>query len=139
MLEQDELQLAPAIEAQLNEFLVERSNNRWLMSEQVEVYVRKSRRLIGGVAVPMLDLANITVAESLRRRGLFKQVFALLQSKCADGAYGGVFIENVLASHLRHYLHALVKNDPSHYWWRDGMADFFWLTQEHGGGDGGRV
>lgn len=101
----------------LNEFISSSANRSWLKTREVEVYVRKSCRIHGQRGFTCLDLASISVVESERGKGIFKDVLAILQEKVEDSTrFHAVYIENVLEPRLKSWLDNKVKGGDAYHW-----------------------
>ena len=87
------------LEKELRKFLLGENNRSWLkVDDYMEVYVRKSQRLTNsGRMISCLDLANISISEEHRRKGLCKAVLSLFERV---NPYDAVFLENVLNPQL---------------------------------------
>lgn len=88
---------------QLQDFIDHAARNRfpanlWLADLTMEVYVRRGMHVIDeGITATTLDIANVTVSEPLRGKGLFTQFF---KEACRRQPWDGVYIESVLNNRL---------------------------------------
>ncbi|MES2729991.1 MAG: hypothetical protein V4621_07875 [Pseudomonadota bacterium] len=102
----------------LVEFLASPIRNAWLEEPGMAVYVRKAYRVIDGVALHCLDIANIEVQLELQRHGVFKNWLALAE-KHGAGVFECVYVENVHNEHLPAFLerngYDRVKHTPSYF------------------------
>jgi GNAT superfamily N-acetyltransferase len=57
----------------LQQFLESDLRNSWISEGYIDVYVRKSRRIIDGQLTPCFDVASVTVQEDQQGKGLFTQ------------------------------------------------------------------
>jgi len=87
----------------LDEFLDGTNRNAWLRERYMDVYVRRSMRLIGDSTVPCLDLANITVDEK-RRGGGVLTLFIKRFEREAKARNRGVYVESILEPRLIPFL-----------------------------------
>lgn len=95
-------------EDSVEEFLRSRYNNQWLELEHMRVYVRKSQHYVEGNVVKTFDVANVTVDEAMRGKGIFKSFLADVKKLLADpalkGDIEGIYAENVLNRRLEQSL-----------------------------------
>jgi hypothetical protein len=68
--------------------------NAWIHTKTTSVYLRKSSRIIDGVKINVIDLANVNVHEKYQNNGYFKSLILFLES------LDTVYIENVLNDKL---------------------------------------
>jgi GNAT superfamily N-acetyltransferase len=79
----------------LTQFLAGNASNAWVKAKGFEVYLRKSRRYLPGSEaerlVAAIDIANITVEDRYRRKGLLRALVQYIES------YGRVvYIESIM-------------------------------------------
>lgn len=55
---------------QFHDFLDSKENRQWLTNKKMQVYVRKSKRLVENQLLPALDIATIEVQPKYQRQGL---------------------------------------------------------------------
>ena len=67
-----------------------------LVDSDVEVFLRRSTRSPAGSRGSYLDVASVTVKESMRRQGVLRRVLDELEGAPAGMWYDGVFFESVL-------------------------------------------
>lgn len=78
-------------------WLVSDSQNAWIQSASISVYLRKTRRMSwDGSIKRCLDVANVNIAERSRGRGLFTSVLKCIEAEVLDRDYAAVYIDNVL-------------------------------------------
>lgn len=97
-----------AFERRFNGWLNCPSRNRWITTAELEVYMRKANHVCDGVMVKTLDIANVTIREDVRGKGIFKCILAHAQQHSASGA---VYLENVLNPRFIKYFERLVSED----------------------------
>jgi hypothetical protein len=86
------------------EFIQDESTNRsWINEEHICVYVRRSKRFIDGQLKDCLDLANVSVDEEERGKGIFSK-FLIHFEKEAVNLNRTVYLENVLEKRLQKHL-----------------------------------
>lgn len=84
----------------LNEFLSTKNlNNSWIRENHIDVYVRRSNRLIGSETFPMLDIGSVQVDENFRGLGIFTD-FLERYEKEAKKLNRGVYVESILNPRL---------------------------------------
>lgn len=77
--------------------------NAWIREHGINVYVRRSVRLIGNEAYPMLDIGSVNVDETKRGKGIFT-AFLKLFEKEAEKLERGVYVESIQEPRLQKYL-----------------------------------
>ena len=70
-----------------------RAYRDYLENEQIRLYLRKSRRIIGEKVRFCLDIASIEIAEEYQGRGLFTKIMALLHEM---NPYEVSYLESIL-------------------------------------------
>jgi hypothetical protein len=105
----------------LEEFISSDERNAWIVFERfLACYVRKSPRIICGLRVECLDIANTNVHYKNQRKGLYKRFLALTEAIAAEKGWV-LFHESVLNPDLltflksRGYLDVPHANPPSLY------------------------
>lgn len=83
----------------ISAFIAGTRRNGWLEYPHMQVYVRKGYHCIDGVGRHTLDIANVEVQERKRGKGIFT-AWLKHAEKCAEGAFEGVFVENLLNMRL---------------------------------------
>jgi GNAT superfamily N-acetyltransferase len=81
--------------------------NTWISYPEFHVYVRKGTRKIPGFLgyQQTFDVANITVEEAHRGKGLFTWWLGILETEAKHVYdYDGIYVENVLNDRLREFL-----------------------------------
>lgn len=75
--------------------------NRWFSDGKISVYLRRSERKFNPEMqrVPVVDLANVTVEQELRSRGVFKSFIEAFE-RSVDRP---IFVENVLNSRFQRF------------------------------------
>jgi len=98
---------ANAISASLTSFLSSPINSVWLHDDNkiFQVYVRKSRRLIGySIMHPVFDVSNVNVAREHQQQGLFKSWLKTAELIAKQHGFVGVYVESILNPHLVAFL-----------------------------------
>lgn len=95
------------------------SRNVWInVGESIQVYVRKGRHGIDGMILSTIDIANITIGEKYRGKGLGTELIDYVHS---HNPFHATFIESILNEDF--YLHlkevgwrdVFLSNPPSVY------------------------
>jgi hypothetical protein len=76
----------------LDEFLRSNLRNSYIRENHMEVYVRKSTRLIKGEWIQFIDVANVTVEWDFRSKGIFT---GFLKSLIFDYEFN-IYVESIL-------------------------------------------
>jgi len=118
--------LDPQFRKALQEFLSSPIRNQWIMTPQMEVYVRKGGHMLNQHMYMFLDLANITVYE--QSQGIFKQTLEVFK-ELSSPSLQGVYIENVLNPQLAEYLRRLAATEPASHWSEETRC-FAWLAEQ---------
>lgn len=79
----------------LEAFLAGNWRNRWLKYPCMEVYVRKSSRVLSGQLIQCFDIGSVEVDEGYRNKGVFR-VFLKRFEQIAAREGKHVFVENAL-------------------------------------------
>ena len=77
--------------------------NVWIRERDIDVYVRRSKRLIDGNLVSCIDIASVEVNERRRGQGIFK-AFLNRVEKAAASMNREVFVESILEPRLLYFL-----------------------------------
>jgi GNAT superfamily N-acetyltransferase len=77
--------------------------NSWIKERDIEIYVRKSVRLIGSETYPCLDIGSVEVREKHRGQGVFTAFLYRFEQE-AKKLGRGVYIESILNLRLKTYL-----------------------------------
>jgi hypothetical protein len=98
----------------LTDFLHSNIRNTWIMHDDIQVYVRKSKRLINGELVTTFDVANVGVYPHAKGTGVFKSAMLHIET------FGMVvFVESVinasLATQLQKHGYLPIDNGNSFY------------------------
>lgn len=88
---------------EIEEFLHSPVKNQWLVFNDIEIYVRKSKRLLDGKYVNALDMASASVPEHLWGRGIYSLVSNSIEQVARENNLY-VYKENVLDKNLRESL-----------------------------------
>ena len=75
--------------------------NKWIYAAPFQIYLRKALHLINGERVTCLDLANITITERQRGKGLFKKLLVRL---IEINPYKYIFVEGVMNKRIEAHL-----------------------------------
>jgi hypothetical protein len=106
----------------LREFIESKHRNAWLPLDGIDVYVRRSKRLIDGKFVSCLDLANMTAHKT--GRGAWTRFIEMVKS-CPEvqTEFQFIFVENVLTQQFADWFRrnkwreiTCDFNTPSFYW-----------------------
>ncbi len=112
--------------AAIDKFLLDSSTvpriSQWIDTNELHLYIRKSKRFLEGRWVTVIDIASITVAKP--GKGYFKNLLAYLQKSCLDN---GLYIESVVNPDLYKFLQRLTLEDTCWILRDDG---FFWLKKD---------
>jgi hypothetical protein len=86
-------------------FLDGPARNAWIASGLgQEVYVRKTRRILGGAdCLKVLDIGNVNTMEKRQHKGLFKRFLAEAFISAWGQGYEAIYIENVLTPRFADY------------------------------------
>ena len=88
----------------LNEFSKDLNiRNKWIYERKINVYIRRSSRIIGTLYLPCLDLATVEVDENYRGQGIFTK-FLIRFEKLAKNENRVVFVENIMNERLKTFL-----------------------------------
>lgn len=77
--------------------------NTWIRERDINVYVRRSNRIIDGNLVSCLDIASVEVNEKRRGQGMFKSFLNRVE-KAAASMDREVFVESILEPRLLQFL-----------------------------------
>jgi GNAT superfamily N-acetyltransferase len=77
--------------------------NIWISERDIEVYVRKSMRVIGNTTHPCLDIGSVEVREERRGQGTFKAFLSRFEKKARE-LNKWVYVESILNRRLLTYL-----------------------------------
>jgi hypothetical protein len=70
-----------SIITQVDDFITSTNRNLWLSDGILSIYVRKSKRLIGGKYIDTFDVANIsTISPIYEHKGYFKRFMEKVES-----------------------------------------------------------
>lgn len=98
-------------------------STRWLCVRDMEVYVRKSRRLLDGKWYVCLDLANIMVLPAKRGQGRFT---SFLETALRINPWQATYVENVLEERFRSFFRRRGWTEVPH---GEGPPSFYLLTE----------
>ena len=88
----------------LDTFIQQKSPpNAWIEERDIEIYVRKSKRLIGDKIFLCLDIGSVEVAEKRRGQGLFRAFLHRFEEE-AKKQNRVVFVESILNNRLYKFL-----------------------------------
>lgn len=88
----------------LKQFIKDETINRnWINERNISVYIRRSKRVIGGQLCDCLDLANVSVDEHMQGKGIFSR-FLVKFEKEARKLNRIVYLENVLEQRFQIHL-----------------------------------
>ena len=79
------------------------ARNAWIHEHSINVYVRKSVRIIDRNPVPCLDLASVEVDEEDRENGIFAEFLNRFERE-AKKLNRAVYVESILNTRLIKYL-----------------------------------
>jgi GNAT superfamily N-acetyltransferase len=77
--------------------------NKWVYERKINVYIRRSSRIIGTLRLPCLDLATVEVDENYRGQGIFTK-FLIRFEKLAKNENRVIYVENVMNERLKMFL-----------------------------------
>ena len=80
----------------ISSFLTSNATNTWTTVEDMEVYVRKSKRVVSGKTVQCFDIANVNIAPHAQRQGNFTRLFETCKLLAKAFGYEAILIENVM-------------------------------------------
>ena len=83
-----------------------RERSRWIYTDKVTLYTRKSRRYLKKQYVTCIDIADITVHEPHRGTGVFATFIQHVEQVVADpnNSFQGVFVESIVNPYLMNRL-----------------------------------
>lgn len=99
------------------------ARSSWKHGKEGKIYLRASRRLLGGKVLDTIDLATVELHEEFWGKGVFSQVLAQVERKAAEHGRA-VFVENVLNPIIDGALRR------RGYCRRDDELSSYWKTQE---------
>lgn len=80
--------------SQCDEFLSSSWRSKWIENKNMRIYIRKSKRVIDGKFVPMIDVANILT--EVPGTGDFKSFMLHLENKLRSSKeFRGIYVENI--------------------------------------------
>lgn len=77
--------------------------NAWLAEKHIQVYVRRSVRMIEGEMVPCLDISSVEVDEDMRGIGIFTGFLKRFE-EAAKEMGRPVYIESILVPRFANFL-----------------------------------
>ncbi len=77
--------------------------NIWIRERDIDVYVRRSNRLIEGNLILCLDIASVEVNENRQGQGIFKAFLYQFEKEAAK-MRRAVYVENILEPRLLDFL-----------------------------------
>lgn len=80
-----------------------RDNRAWIREKHIDVYVRKSTRIINDEIFLALDLAAIQVDENMRGKGIFSKFLNRFEN-VAKSSNRIVYVESILEPKLEKFL-----------------------------------
>lgn len=86
---------------QLNQFLASGAHNQWLRFPTGDVYVRKGFHKINGQITNTLDIANISIKQQFRGKGIGTTIF---ESFHQNNPFPMTFVESVINERLEQWL-----------------------------------
>lgn len=100
MLTQKEQYMLADIEWQFGRFMRgEFGRNAWLENDIIRIYVRISNRKLGNHRLrEVIDVANISIDDEYRGKGICTEVFAMIERCVLPDTH--IFVENVLSPTL---------------------------------------
>lgn len=78
-------------------FMQSTDRNRWINEDGIQLYVRKSKRLVNNQMIDFLDIASITIKD--KNKGKFQSLLKLLMGK-----YENIYVESILNPIMCHIL-----------------------------------
>ena len=80
----------------VEEFIAQPQRNRWLEVGPVQMYVRKSTRLLDGHRVNVFDVASIQVETGLQGKGYFSAALDVVMELAKDNMFDAVMMESIV-------------------------------------------
>lgn len=84
-------------------FLQSDSKNKWITTDALKVYVRKSFRYYDGRVYRCLDIASVEVEAHKRQQGHFRAWFAESEAEAKFFGLDAIFIESVMSSVMSNF------------------------------------
>lgn len=85
--------LIDSVVSRFRRFLTEKQRSMWIHAGPVAVYVRKSTRYMSGTGMPALDIANISIDDPYKGRGIGT---ALINAMAEAHPYSMTYIESII-------------------------------------------
>lgn len=76
----------------------------WVSHRPINIYVRTQLRRCGTIGMKVITIANIEIAESYQRKGVFKELLENLTTLARLRDYDAVVVESINNPHLKDYL-----------------------------------
>jgi hypothetical protein len=89
---------------QISNFLNSNLRNLWISNDEIEIFIRKSKRIFNGNTYDFFDFATINVTEP--NNGLFTKILKKFEEKYPDK---NIFIESVLTERFANYIKNVLK------------------------------
>lgn len=89
----------------LNEFMDSSVRNAWLdLDIPMELFARKSQRIVNKEKVKAFDVANVVVFEENRSQGVFSNFMIKLEDIVRQAGLDGIFVESIQEPRLSNWL-----------------------------------
>lgn len=88
----------------LEEFVEAPGREHWVREPGVLALIGRARRVCESAHLLCLEVIEVRVELSRRRRGLFKSMLARCEQLAKTAGYDAVLVDNVVNDHLRGYL-----------------------------------
>src|SRR4051812_13764670 len=120
--------MSEQLEVQLRKLFINTSHRSdWLEDDILQVYIRKTYRVIKGQHVWTIDIANVTILPQHQGKGYFgaliQKIEQLIRELRPD--IQGIYIENVLFEWLRRHLVKIGFEPVASSGWKHGVMDCF--------------
>lgn len=106
--------------------------NGYFKNKTINVYLKKTVRCIDGILYPgFLTIGNITIAQKMRGKGIFKSFLALIEEK-AILQFKGIAVESILTNKFAEFFKKGKKWTIVTYNNHDLPCDAFYLFNQTG-------
>lgn len=88
--------------SQIEQFIgIPSRDNKWFHDPNIDIYLRKTKRIVDGQFLQTLDIANISVHDT--GIGFFTELLGQIEEFCKDSPIENIFIENVMTDRFCHF------------------------------------
>lgn len=84
----------------LDGFMRMPQRNAWLEAGPMQMYVRKSTRLVDGMKASVFDVASIQVETESQGMGYFSAALDIVMEEAKDNMYDAVMVESIVNERL---------------------------------------